>query len=105
MKIRKGWEESYEEHKKLNKDKYGYGQYIFEFANQWANLMESELDKITKLNCKVRFIKQNAEKLAKKTPNYNGLSGFQYECAINILVSYWKYGFELWSGFCLEEYY
>ena len=98
MKILKGLEESYREHKKLNEDESGYGQYIFEFANQWADLMEPELDRITKRNCRIEFIKQNAEEIAKKTSCYGGLSGYQYDCAIHVLVSYWKYGVELRFG-------
>ena len=98
MKILNGLEQSYNEHKKVNEDKTGYGQSIFEFANQWADLMEMELDHITDKNSKIEFIKQNAEELAKKTPNYNGLSGYQYDCAIHVLLSYWKYGGELRCG-------
>jgi len=98
MEILDGLEESYMEHKKLNEDEAGYGQYIFEFANQWADLMESELDQITDKNSRIEFLKQNAEELAKKTPHYDGLSGYQYDCAIHVLVSYWKYGVELRCG-------
>lgn len=98
MKILNGLEESYEEHKKLNEDTTGYGQSIFEFANQWAELMEPELDRITDNDCRIEFLKQNAEELARKTSCYDGLSGYQYDCAIHVLLSYWKYGVELQVG-------
>lgn len=98
MKILNGLEEAYEKHRKVNEDEAGYGQSIFDFANQWADLMEQELDHITDKDCRIEFLKENAEELAKKTSCYSGLSGYQYDCAIHVLTSYWKYGGELRRG-------
>lgn len=100
-----GKEDEYDDWKKSNEDDSGYGQYIFEHAEQWADLMEFELDRITNWKCKVGFLKQNAQNLSLQTPCCKGgLTGYQHDCAINILITFWKYGFELWLGMLLEKY-
>lgn len=77
--------EEYEEWKKNNEDPYGAG--VFSFAERWAELMEKEIKKGNKV-----------KDIAERTSRYadtDGITGFMYGSAVQILSTCWKYGEEL----------
>ena len=45
-------------------------------------------------NCPMKVIVDNAEKLSREADT-EGITGFMYGCAVNILSRVWKYGDEL----------
>jgi hypothetical protein len=73
--------------KKLLKDAEGdnYGKAIMQVASQWADLMESQIDKGIPLGS-VAWV------LFKLANEGKGLSGFQAGCAVEALVMCWKHG-------------
>ena len=74
----------YEDWKAKQKD--GYGQAVFRYAERWADMME---DKISK----GEEIKDVADKLSHDADTEG--TGFMYGMAVNILTKCWKHGEEL----------
>jgi hypothetical protein len=77
--------ETYAKAKSDNRD--SYGTRIYDFAEDWAALMESQLSEGASLS-----------DIAEKTchiADYDGITGFMYGCAVSILVTQWKHGEEL----------
>lgn len=68
-----------------NKDPYG--SYVIRYAERWANMMEAEIDKGAK-------VKDIAGKTSHEADT-EGITGFMYGCAVNILSNVWAYGEEL----------
>lgn len=68
-----------------NQDAYGSG--VIRFAERWANMMEQEIEKGSKL-------RDIAERTSHEADT-EGITGFMYGCAVNILVHVWVYGEEL----------
>lgn len=75
----------YQEWKDKNTDPYG--AYIFKFAENWANLMESKLENGEEL-------KNFAEKTSHEADT-EGITGFMYGAAVSILAQCWIHGEEL----------
>jgi hypothetical protein len=65
-----------------NKDPYG-GR-IVEYAEQWARLMQKQMDDGKKLV-------DVADKMAKRA-DYDGITGFMYGAAVSILSKVWEHG-------------
>lgn len=75
--------EAYEHWKLRNKDD-AYGLRIFEFAEDWANLMEPDLDSGYSLLV-------IADKHA-RTADHDGITGYMYGAAVAVLSLTWIYG-------------
>ena len=75
---------------KKNNDTYSKACFIY--AERWAGLLEKEIDKGDK-NIK-EVIKQYAKKYSYDA-DIEGITGFMYGMAVQILSSYWEYGEEL----------
>jgi len=64
-----------------------YGLAVVQFAERWADLMEQEIDKGAKLADIAEETSHDADT--------EGITGFMYGCAVNILANVWEYGEEL----------
>lgn len=87
-------------------DESGYGAFVFKQAIQWASKMEKDIKYHDYTwNETVEYFRENATKLSLETKcTEEGLSGFQQDCATMILVTCWKYGYQLCLGLSLEFY-
>ena len=74
----------YNEWKEKNSDMYG--SCVFRYVEKWADMMEEEISKGSKIH-------EIAGELSFKT-NID-ITGFMYGCAVNILAECWIYGDEL----------
>lgn len=71
--------------RKINVDPYSKA--VVDYAERWANLMEEQINSGKKL-----------EDIAKETSHQtdiNGITGFQYGCAVEMLASCWEHGEQL----------
>ena len=75
----------YEEWKNKNTDLYG--ACIFRYAERWADMMEKEIEYGNK-------VENIADKLSHEADT-EGITGFMYGAAVNILSRCWIYGEEL----------
>jgi len=66
-----------------NMDPYGAG--VVQYAEQWADLMETRI-------AEGKSVTQMAEETSFIAAKGTGLSGFQYGCAVAILSQVWLYG-------------
>jgi hypothetical protein len=71
----------------------GYITAIFDFAELWASKMEEEM-------AAGRALEDVAEKLSYEAAKVDGITGFQYGLAVNILSQYWVHGerLRLWHN-------
>lgn len=90
MQILNGKEQDYKEWYDKNSDPYGRAS--FEYAERWAEMLEDAIDNSTEEPIKV--IIDNAEKFSHEADT-EGITGFMYGCAVNILSHCWKYGEDL----------
>lgn len=90
MKILEGREQYYKDWIDKNTDSYGRG--CFTYAERWAKMMENLIESSTDEPMKV--IIDNADRLSREADT-EGITGFMYGCAVNILSQCWKYGEEL----------
>lgn len=84
-----------------------YGTFTINHAIEWAELMEDDIksDQISEWEDIVDYMINNAERVSFKTKTcYEGLTGFQHDCASVLLISTWKYGFELWLGLLVDKH-
>lgn len=65
----------------------GYSLAVMNYLTRWADLMETEIAKGKKLA-------DIAEKTSHKADT-EGITGFMYGCAVNILAQVWEHGEEL----------
>ena len=86
MKIKLGQEEAYKETIEIN-SKDSYSKATIDFMVRWADLMEEEINK-------GYGVSKVAEDLARKADT-EGISGFMYGCAVNLLSQLWEYGEDL----------
>jgi uncharacterized protein YgiM (DUF1202 family) len=75
----------YEDWKAKQKD--GYGQAIFRYAEKWAGLMENAIENGEK-------VKDVAEKLSHEADT-EGITGFMYGASVSILSQCWEHGEKL----------
>lgn len=68
-----------------NKDPYGSG--VIRYCEKWADLMERRIDK-------GETVYQCAEETS-HLADTEGITGFMYGCAVNILSGVWQYGEDL----------
>lgn len=86
MKIKPGMEEAYQKGLDNNQDFYGLD--VYKFAERWAELMEKDIEKSDN---PIKAITENAKKRSHEADT-DGITGFMYGCAVNILSKCWEYG-------------
>ena len=87
MKILFGMEKIYDDWKNDNQD--AYGKECFKFAEDWAELMEKEIDKENDIK---KVLKEKALETRMQATNYRICTDFMFAVASNILVKCWEYG-------------
>ena len=87
MKILKGKEQEYKEWYDKNSD--SYSRACFTYAERWAELLETKIENSDKEISEV--FKKYAEEYSHKADT-EGISGFMYGVAIQILSMEWEYG-------------
>ena len=87
MKILFGMEKIYDDWKNDNQD--AYGKECFKFAEDWAELMEKEIDKDNDIK---KVLKEKALETRMQATNYRFETDFMFAVASNILVKCWEYG-------------
>ena len=87
MKILVGMEKIYDDWKNDNQD--AYGKECFKFAEDWAELMEKEIDKENDIK---KVLKEKASETRMQATNYRVETDFMFAVASNILVKCWEYG-------------
>ena len=87
MKILFGMEKIYDDWKNDNQD--AYGKECFKFAEDWADLMEKEIDKD---HDSKKVLKEKALETRMQATNYRFETDFMFAVASNILVKCWEYG-------------
>ena len=65
----------------------GYGEGVMSYAERWARLMQQEL-------AHGATLEEIADQLSHEADT-EGITGFQYGCAVSILAKCWKHGEEL----------
>ena len=100
MKILVGMEKIYDDWKNDNQD--AYGKECFKFAEDWAELMEKEIDKDHDIK---KVLKEKAFETGMQATKYRLCTEFMFAIASEILVKCWEYGKYLdgfnktWLGF------
>ena len=87
MKILAGMEKIYDDWKNDNQD--AYGKECFKFAEDWAELMEKEIDKENDIK---KVLKEKALETRMQATKYRLCTEFMFAVASNILVKCWEYG-------------
>ena len=87
MKILAGMEKIYDDWKNDNQD--AYGKECFKFAEDWAELMEKEIDKEHDIK---KVLKEKALETRMQATKYRLCTEFMFAVASNILVKCWEYG-------------
>ena len=87
MTIKEGMNETYNKGLENNQDPYGKG--IYDFLERWADLMEEEINSSDKSPEEV--IPECADRLSHDA-DIEGITGFMYGAAVNVLSHVWKYG-------------
>lgn len=77
--------------KGLANNQDGYGKAIYQYAEQWALLMQAVIDPTGDIQ---KQIVEVAEKTS-HTADTEGITGFMYGAAISTLAAFWIYGEEL----------
>ena len=80
-------EKIYDDWKNDNQD--AYGKECFKFAEDWAELMEKEIDKENDIK---KVLKEKALETRMQATNYRVETDFMFAVASNILVKCWEYG-------------
>ena len=86
MKILLGKEEEYKKYIELNSQDF-YSEAVVNYEKKWSEMMEEEIEKGAKL-----------EDVAERTSHeadVEGITGFQYGCAVGSLAHFWQYGEQL----------
>ena len=87
MTILVGMEKIYDDWKKDNQD--AYGKECFKFAEDWAELMEKEIDKENDIK---KVLKEKALETRMQATKYRLCTEFMFAVASNIIVKCWEYG-------------
>ena len=86
MKIRHGMSEAYL--KGRDGQHSLYGEMVYTFAERWAELMEKDIELS---DDPAKAIEENANKREREADT-DGITGFMYGYAVNILAQCWEYG-------------
>jgi len=85
MKIKPDMKDKFQEGRNANKDPYGNA--VYEYLIRYADMMEKRI-------AAGESIVDMAEKTSHDA-DIEGITGFQYGCAVNILSQVWEHGEEL----------
>lgn len=85
MKIKDGMQVDYDDYVAKNTDSYGAG--VVTYAERWAKLMEERIEKGESIGDMAKATGSEADT--------EGITGFQYGCAVEQLVGCWIHGEEL----------
>ena len=88
MRIKEGMEAKWKECV-VNNSKDGYSKAGIDYVIRWANLMEAYIDN-SRLSID-KVMSERAEQLSHDADN-DGITGFQYGCAVSLLSQVWEYG-------------
>lgn len=86
MKIKQGQEEAYKKTIEVNSSD-PYSKATIDYMVRWAELMEDKISKGSKVH-------EIAEETSHEADT-DGITGFMYGCAVNLLSQLWEYGEEL----------
>lgn len=90
MKVKAGKEADWEKCQEMNSD--SYGKAVVDFARRWAESMEKVIEESDKHSPSA--LVEHAERLSREADT-EGITGFMYGCAVNVLSQLWEYGEEL----------
>lgn len=79
-------EVAYQKWKAVNKGD-PYGERIFEYAEDWANLMEKDIEKGVSISEMANY--------HSRTADHDGITGYMYGAAVSVLSLSWLYGEDL----------
>lgn len=85
MKIKPDMKDKFQQGRNNNKDPYGNA--VYEYLIRWADMMEERMSK-------GETISDMAEETSHEADT-EGITGFMYGCAVNILAQAWEHGEEL----------
>lgn len=91
MTIKEGMKETYAKGLANNQDPYGSG--VYKYLERWADLMEEAINNSDGKSVE-QVLVDKAEDLSHKADT-EGITGFMYGCAVNILSQCWIHGEEL----------
>ena len=86
MKIKENKEKEFEKCVETNSHDC-YSKFVIDYMIRWANMMEEHISN-----------GENINNIAKKTSheaNTDGITGFMYGCAVDLLSILWEYGEDL----------
>ena len=83
MKVKPELEAKYQEYKTLN-SKDPYSARIVSYGEDWANLMEAELEAGKSL--------EDIADPTRTTADTDGITGFMHGAAVNALAHFWQHG-------------
>lgn len=90
MKVKAGKEKEYEHCKEINShDSYSKG--VIDFLEKWTSLLEKDIQNHEEA---VKVIVDKADEYSHEADT-EGITGFMYGCAVQIIAKYWEYGEEL----------
>jgi len=85
MKIREQEQAGWDKGRENNQDEYG--KCIYDYAEQWANLMEERMAKGEQLEA----IADETSHIVDQRDGF-GITGFMYGCAVQLLAGFWEHG-------------
>ena len=86
MKIKRNMEKEFEKCIEVNSH-YSYSKFVIDYMIRWADMMEERISNGEKIN--------NIAKETSHRADTEGITGFMYGCAVNLLSQFWKYGDQL----------
>lgn len=92
MKIKEDKKEIYQEG--LDKNQDSYGKCIYDYLKRWADLMEAKIEE-EKDNLSAQEVIDKYHDELSREADTEGITGFMYGCAVNVLSGVWIYGEEL----------
>ncbi len=72
----------------LAKNKDDYGRACYKFASEWAILMETAIEA-------GQTVEECKDKTGHDADGVEGITGFMYGCAVNMLAQWWIHGEKL----------
>ena len=86
MQIKRNMEKEFEKCVEINSHD-GYSKGVIDYMIRWANMMEESISNGYKIN--------NIAEETSHRADTDGITGFMYGCAVDLLSQFWKYGDQL----------
>lgn len=86
MKIKEGKEKEFDKCVEINSNDH-YSRGVIDYMIRWADMMEDRMSKGEKISDMAKETSHEADT--------EGITGFMYGCAVNILAQAWEHGEEL----------